>query len=185
MSEKRDGELISRKQSAEITLQIMRYRSMIFGYILAQTADYNGAEDVFQDVCMTICEKYPEFKQGTNFKAWAMEITRFKLMTYYHGQKRGMMQLTEDIAEDLGEHPAWLEGEKPFAEEQAALRKCLAKLTEKNRSLVVKRYGEGLAPRAIAEFLHWTAESVYVALSRLRVTLEKCIKEQMSTGGRT
>ena len=56
------------QQAAEITRLILRERAVVFGYIMTQTASPSDAEDVFQDVCTTVCEKFHEFAAGGNFQ---------------------------------------------------------------------------------------------------------------------
>ncbi len=175
------------KLSARITTHIIQHRTLIFGYIMTQTGDYDDAEDIFQDVCVTVCEKYHTFTEGTNFKAWVMKITRNKILSYYRSQskKKNLLQLTEEIAEDLGEHEIWFRDEIPFRDEIKALRQCLDKVKGKNRTILIKRYGEGLSGQEIAESINWTPNSVYVALSRIKEGLENCVKKRLSLEGRS
>jgi RNA polymerase sigma-70 factor (ECF subfamily) len=167
--------------AAEITKLILQHRTVIFGYIMTQTGDYNGAEDIFQDVCVTICEKFDTFQKGTQFKAWAMQITRNKILTYYRkkGAARRTVQLTENLAEVLAGEDVWFESERPFSRELAALRRCLEKVRGKNRVMLLKRFGEGVSCKAIAGLLGWSVNSVYVALSRVRNSLGKCIEAEL------
>ena len=174
------------RYAAEVTEEIFRHRAVMFGYIMTQTGSYHDAEDVFQDVCVTICEKYSDFRKGTNFKAWAMAIVRNKLLSHYEkgARSRKLLKLEADIAGELAEHPVWFEEEKPFAEELDALRECLSSLRGKSRLLLLKRYGEGLSCAGVAEALRWSVESVYVALSRLRGALADCVQTRMSPARR-
>jgi RNA polymerase sigma-70 factor (ECF subfamily) len=167
--------------AAEITKLILQHRTVIFGYIMTQTGDYNAAEDIFQDVCVTICERFDTFEKGTRFKAWAMQITRNKIMTHYRrkGAARRTVRLTENLADILAEDDVWYESEKPFGRELAALRRCLEKVRGKNRVMLLKRFGEGVSCGAIADLLGWSVNSVYVALSRVRSSLGKCIEAEL------
>ncbi len=174
-------------QAAEITKLIMQHRNMIFGYAMTQTGDYDAAEDIFQDICVTICEKFAEFRKGTNFKAWAMEIARYKILSHYQQQstrKKRMVHLTEEIADSLAANPVWLQEERPFVAELSALRKCLDRTKGKSRAILLKRYGEGLSCKAVAESIGWTVNAVYVALSRIRDALEKCVKSGLLVNGK-
>jgi len=60
-----------------------------------------------------------------------------------------------------------------------ALASCLQSLSPKTAKMVELRYQEGLKPSAIAEKIGWTAEAVYVALSRTRTSLRNCINKQL------
>lgn len=169
------------KQAAEITRLILQQRAVVFGYIMTQTANYPDAEDIFQDVCATVCEKFHEFERGGNFRAWIMQIARFKLMSHYQarGQKRRLLDLTPELAEAMAGEAVWADLEP--SREIAALRACLKKLKGRSRELVIGRFGEGLSCQAVAQNLGWTPGSVYVALSRIKRSLEECVKAALAT----
>ena len=163
---------------AAITRALFQHRAAVFGYLMAHTGNFNDAEDLFQDVCTYVFEKYSEFKPGTNFRAWVMEITRYKVLSYYKesGGKRRLLQLTPEIAERMAQSGAGSQDEKP---EVAALRNCLKRLTGKKRELILGRFGKGLSCQEVAKNVGWTPESVYVALSRLKSALEECVQGQL------
>lgn len=171
------------KQAAEITRLILQQRAVVFGYIMTQTGNYPDAEDIFQEVCATVCEKFQEFERGGNFRAWIMQIARFKLLSHYqtHAQKRRLLDLTPELAEVMAEESVWADLEP--SREIAALRSCLKKLKGRSRDLIIGRFGEGLSCQAVAENVGWTPGSVYVALSRIKKSLEECVKGQLGGAG--
>jgi RNA polymerase sigma-70 factor (ECF subfamily) len=162
--------------AAEITRLILKHRAVVFGYVMAQTGRYADAEDVFQDVCATVCEKFHEFKEGGDFRAWMLKIARFKVLSHYQ-KKRPVVRLSPDLAEILAEDPVVADLEP--AREIAALRACLQALRGKSRELILGRFGRGLSCGDVAERVGWSAESVYVALSRVRRSLEDCVRARL------
>ena len=44
---------------------------------------------------------------------------------------------------------------------------------------MLKRFGDGLSCKAIADLVGWSVNSVYVALSRVRSSLGKCIEAEL------
>jgi RNA polymerase sigma-70 factor (ECF subfamily) len=166
--------------AAEITRSLFQHRSCIFGYLMAHTGNYYDAEDLFQDICAHVFERISEFQPGTNFKAWVMAITRYRILSYYKGtsDKRKLLRLTPEIAESMAENRIGSEDEKP---EVAALRNCLKHLTGKKRDLILGRFGMGLSCQEVARSVGWTPHSVYVALSRLKDALEECVRGQLSS----
>jgi len=169
--------------AAELTKLILQHQNMMLGYILTHTADHFTAEDIFQEVCTTICEKYSD--EIENFKAWAMQIARYKILSYYRDKGRGpdVVQLTPELADTLAEESLAFEKEGSFSPERHALLKCLAKVKGKNRALLLKRYGEGLSCKEAARAVNWTLNAVYVGLSRIRSFLEKCIRTELGRQG--
>ena len=165
------------KQAAEITRLILQQRAVVFGYIMTQTANYPDAEDIFQEVCATVCEKFHEFERDGNFRAWIMQIARFKLLSHYQ-TRRHVLDLTPELAETMADEAVWTDLEP--SREIAALRNCLKKLKGRSRDLVIGRFGEGLSCQAVAQNVGWTPNSVYVALSRIKRSLEECVKAALA-----
>ena len=63
------------------------------------------------------------------------------------------------------------------------LQSCLTKLSPQSRRIIGMFYQQSHKPAEIARHLGWTAESVYVALSRARVLLRKCVETRALTEG--
>ena len=60
-----------RKQLVALMTQHQR---RIFSYIYTLVPDRYDAEDLLQETSLVICEKFDEFKPGTDFVAWACQI---------------------------------------------------------------------------------------------------------------
>jgi RNA polymerase sigma-70 factor (ECF subfamily) len=70
------------------------------------------------------------------------------------------------------------------------LRRCLEKLSEKDRQLVRKCYGDGYRPqgarvtfKAVALELGRPVNTVYKALNRIRRALYECIERTLAVEG--
>jgi RNA polymerase sigma-70 factor (ECF subfamily) len=160
---------------------ILRCRSLMFGYIMAHTGDYDAAEDLFQESCRTIVEKFGSFEPGTDFRAWSMRIVRNKVLSHYRDAARGRtVRLSEELADSLADEPRLAEEPRPWHADLVALRACLERLKGRSREIVLRRYGEGLPPRRIAGLLRLSRNAVYVALSRVRAFLERCVRARLA-----
>ena len=149
-------------------------------FVISMLPDPDEAKDVVQETFITITAKANDFKKGSNFKAWAYTIARFKVMEVFKRQKKAASRLSDDVLELLASEAEEIEIESPRTE---ALANCLQKLSPKTNTMIELRYKEGLKPSAIAEKVGWTAEAVYVALSRTRSSLKSCIEKQIRVGG--
>ena len=160
---------------ARITQEIIINRSAIFGFILAHVRRADVAEDIFQDVCMTICEKWDEYDHARPFRAWAMGIARNEIR--YHlrrlnSSSRRMVPLDPSIAEALVADHTW---DDDINRERDALRHCMNQLTESGRRMLRLRYHENLDVEEIGKRIGWKCKSVAVALTRIRKNLFACI----------
>jgi RNA polymerase sigma-70 factor, ECF subfamily len=53
---------------------LQRSTGQILAYLNAILLNFNDAEDVFQESCVVLWQKFDEFESGTNFLAWALRI---------------------------------------------------------------------------------------------------------------
>ena len=63
----------------EVQGLFLRHAGVLRGFVLGLLPDANRAEDVFQELFLTVTRKAADFRPGTNFLAWARSIAR--LMT--------------------------------------------------------------------------------------------------------
>src|SRR5262245_65378843 len=69
-----------RQAVEEVQRLFLRHSGVLRGFILGLLPDHNRAEDVFQEVFLTVTRKAAEFVPGSNFLAWARSIARLKVL---------------------------------------------------------------------------------------------------------
>lgn len=159
-----------------VSALFVQFSPELRGFILALLPDMSRADDVFQETFLTVTRKAADFRPGTNFLAWACTIARYKVLE--SGRKRSAIQpLSEEVIDSLC--AAMPEPEKED-EEMRLLGECLEELHPHTRKAMELRYEQGHKPAEIAKRLGWTAESVYVVLSRARAVLRECVGRKMS-----
>jgi RNA polymerase sigma-70 factor (ECF subfamily) len=163
----------------EVQRQFLRHSSVLRGFIIGLLPDHNRAEDVFQELFLTITRKARVFKPGTNFVAWARSIARLKVLEHYRAQKGAPLLFDPDTLEELLNSAE--EVEDSWAERREALARCLQQLAPRAREIVELRYSaEYLSPRTIAARLSWSVNAVHVALSRARKFLQECTRRRLA-----
>src|SRR6476646_4199911 len=55
-----------------------RHQRQIFSYIYVLVHNRSDAEDLLQETSLVICEKFHEFKEGTDFVDWACQIAYWR-----------------------------------------------------------------------------------------------------------
>jgi RNA polymerase sigma-70 factor (ECF subfamily) len=134
-----------------------------------------AAGDVAQQANATIWEKRAEFQQGTNFKAWAFTVARYEVLSHRKRQARhARVQFSGDLDEQVAEEI--LADDSRVQEQYEALRRCLAKLRDRDRQLLLYRYAK---KGTLAEFAQSAGRSVgglKVTLHRLRNALLACMQ---------
>lgn len=154
---------------------------VVRGFIRALVRDRHLADDVLQETFLTVSRKAASFEHGTNFPRWACAIARLKVLEALRKQKGTLVFLSEAAIESLAA------SEEIPAENLRAdlLEACIHTLPPAMKRSVKLRYQGDHKPAEIARMVGWSAESVYVALSRARSLLRDCIEKKMlETEGR-
>ncbi len=155
----------------------VKHASTIRGFIQAFVPDFHRADDVLQECFLTVADKAEEFREDTDFLAWATTIARFKV----HESLRRPGPKTQSLSPEVIDA---LCADAPAAATDSTMAWLLEceELAPRARELIELRYGEECKPAEIARRLEWTAESVYVALSRARALLRDCIERKAQQG---
>jgi RNA polymerase sigma-70 factor (ECF subfamily) len=160
----------------------LRHAAVLRGFILGLLPDPNRAEDVFQELFLTLTRKAGEFRPGSNFLAWARSVARLKVLEQARSWAGGPRLLDPDALEAL--ILAAEEVEDSWAERREALAGCVEELAPRAREILRLRYSEGhLAPPQIAARLSWSVNAVHVALSRARKFLQECTRRRLALRG--
>lgn len=154
---------------------------LLQGFILGFVRDVHRADDIFQELFITVRRKANEFTLGTDFLAWARAIARNKVLQHLDRERReGLRQvsLEPSVLECL--FASAPEADRAWEPRRAALGRCVERLTPRTRELIDLRYGDGLWPREIAQKISWGVNAVNVALSEARKFLFECVRRQLA-----
>jgi RNA polymerase sigma-70 factor (ECF subfamily) len=156
----------------------LRHAGLLRGFILGLMPDHNRAEDVFQELFLTVTRKAREFTPGSNFLAWARAIARLKVLEACRASRGGPHLLDPEALEAV--IAVADEADDDWAPKREALQKCLKQLAPRAREILELRYcDEFLPPPEIASRLSWSVGAVHVALSRARKFLQECTRRRL------
>ena len=163
--------------TTEVQSLFVEHIVLLKRYVLSLLPNPSEAEDVVQEVFLTVTAKANDFQQGTNFKAWLLAIARFKVKEQARQDRRRANRLSEAVI-DLIEADMSVEEVSPEDEEERmrALACCIDKLPKKQRTILELQYKERMKSGQIAEELGWKASAVYSILTKARANLRKCIE---------
>src|SRR3954463_14930325 len=134
----RQNETESRK--ALMTL-MTRHQRQIFSYIYVLVPNRSDAEDLLQETSLVICEKFHEFKEGSDFVAWACQIAYWRVR--YSRQKfaRSKVIFDQDILDVVAHTIGRMTDE--LDERHDALVPSLQRLPPGARARLIARYEPG------------------------------------------
>lgn len=157
---------------------ITRHQRQIFAYIYTLVPDRPDAEDLLQETCVVICDKFEEFTPGTDFVAWACQIAWWRIR--YSRQKfaRSKVVFDDTVLEAVARTASTMREE--LDERHEALAACLQKLAPRDRELVLTRYEPGSGVAEAARRSGRSMDAAYKALNRLRKLLHDCVTDQLA-----
>ena len=155
----------------------MRHERKIFAYIYTLLPHRQDAEDILQETCLTIYDKFGEFTQGTDFVAWAMRIAWWKVREAKLKFARSRVVFSDEVMEALAcTAQEMTEEVSPI---QEALAGCLQKLNERDRTLILVRYERGGGVERAAAMSGRSIQAAYKALMRLKQLLHDCVTDTL------
>lgn len=146
------------------------------GFVLSLVSDYSLVDDVVQETFLVVSTKAGEFQRGSNFRAWAWTIARYKVLQTLQKTPKAEQRLSDEVIESLCATEA--SEEWPAEEQLRQLAECVRELAPKARQAVELRYQQAHKPPEIARLMGWSVDAVHVALSRARVTLRDCVQRR-------
>jgi len=156
-----------------------RYSFRIYGYIRTLVPNYQDSNDVFQNTSCVLWKKYPEYRQGSDFFAWACSIARYEILAHYRRQKKQRL-FSEVVLDKLSTEIVSRSHELDRRAE--ALTQCLENLPVEDRDLVDNKYRKNRRVIDIAKDLSKSLASVYRSLSRIHDRLFQCVERTLSEG---
>lgn len=155
--------------------------SQILCYINALLLNWNDTEDLFQETCLVLWQKFDEFQPGTNFLAWALRIADHKVMDFHKKQSRHMAfttSLRDALLVEIADR-----GTETAATSLTALSRCMEHLTPSDHRMVMLCHSEGVPVRQIADVMGRSPQSVHHSLRRIRKRLLECIHRELKQAG--
>jgi RNA polymerase sigma-70 factor (ECF subfamily) len=158
-----------------------RHQRQIFSYIYVLVPNRSDAEDLLQETSLVICEKFHEFKEGSDFVAWACQIAYWRVR--YSRQKfaRSKVVFDQEILDVVARTANTISDE--LDQRHEALGRCLQQLQPRDRELLLARYEPGGGVEEAARRSGRTVTTAYKALARLRKLLLDCVSTRLASEG--
>lgn len=138
--------------------------------------------DILQEVNMVVWQKRGSFSMSgdpaKDFRNWAYTIARFVVMSHQKQARRdGRLVFGEDLLESLAGD--FEESDPTLAERMPALKRCLQKVPQGERHLLLERYSQHGAVEEKARSEGRSSASLRGMLFRLRIALRRCVENEL------
>jgi RNA polymerase sigma-70 factor, ECF subfamily len=147
-------------------------------FIGSLVRDFQARDDIFQNVALTLWEKYADYDPARPFGAWARGFAARKILHEARGAQRFPAIFPAETLQAILE--AYDRSEREATPRREALDHCLEKLPTKTREILALRYNEELSSGGIGLRVGASVAAVHQTLSRARAALAECIERRLA-----
>jgi len=128
-----------------------RQREMLFAYVLRMTADWQLAEEILQDVLVTVWRRAASFEGRSSVRTWLIGIARRHLLN--HRRVRSADLVGAEDAESLADPDPGPEDQALASAAHAELAGLLTRLSQRHQEILLLTFMSELTYTETAEVL--------------------------------
>lgn len=158
--------------------RFVRIHRHLFRFVAVLAPNREDAEELFQEACLKILEKWRDYDAARPMLPWACGIAQNVARRYFERQRRRGLPLNEVLLDVVAETQHRL-----AAEIDARLQKlpdCLQQLTEEQRLLLEECYSSYGSIKKLAQAKQLDPNVLYKRLERIRRLLFDCIESAIT-----
>ncbi len=173
------SQILQRAQTGDREAEDELFRHLLVRFIAIaghRLGDKHAAEEVAQQACVTVFEKYRTETFTTGFDAWAYGVLRMKIRSYYHARSNEKTMAGGDASAvvDVGTN-----GVFPTSDVEHRVVECLERILRLNQryARILNFIYQGYRAPEISERLGVQCSHLYVMLNRARAMMKKCLSQ--------
>lgn len=187
-------ERLKRRDEAAFTELIRLYEKRIFQLVLRMLGDRGEAEDVAQDVFLTVFKSIDSFRGDSKLSTWLYRVATNHCknrIKYLDRRARGKKTELDDLSEhdrvesasmSASAHVARPDQQAEANQMEALMRRAIGELDEEQRELVILRDVENLSYEEIQAITGLPEGTVKSRLHRARLSLAKTVRAASEPG---
>lgn len=149
-------------------------------YIIGLIRNPHDAEDIFQEVWMTLNRAIHNGKSIENVQKWSRFTARNLILHYWRSKRRKGIIVDSEFLDFVDQAYEENDTETELWNKRfIALQVCMKKLNEKMNQLISLKYERGLKFKEIAEITKKSAQSIKMSVSRIRQKLRDCTEKEL------
>lgn len=161
---------------------VERYTPRVFALVRNLVRNQSEAEDVTQEVFFKVYSKLQTFRADSAFYTWVYRVAVNTATDHLKKKRQDRSLQVEDLGrlpvEDPGDTPTEGMGRKDLRSE---IRKAMAELPPKFRTILVLRELEGMSYEDISQVLKCSKGTVESRLFRARARLKESLERNFKT----
>lgn len=163
---------------AEFVRLLVSHEARLRAFLRALLPEWGDVDEVLQETSVVAWQKFGRFERGTNFMAWIASIARFEALEHMRKSGRSKRVFSPEVVALIADEA--VERAEPLERERHALERCLDKLGDGQRDLLLLSYRPGVKFHEVAAQAGRTVQGFYKTVQRLRGRLLDCIQQQIS-----
>ena len=161
----------------EFVRLFVAHEGQVRGFVRSLLPSWTDVDEVMQETSLVAWRKFARFERGTSFMAWAATIARFEALDHLRRRGRDRLVFSDAVVELLAAET--LAETDALEHERSALERCLAKLEDAQRELLLLSYQPGARFHEVAARAGKSVQGHYKTVQRLRARLLDCIRDQL------
>jgi RNA polymerase sigma-70 factor (ECF subfamily) len=172
--------MLESSQQFEFVRLWMSHGQRVYAYILTLTCNDADADEIYQEVGMTLWKKFDQFTPGTNFRAWAQRVALNKVLSFRQLRRHSMILCSPEFFDVVNQQVE--EDTETLDTQHQAFADCYRQLPPRHKELIEQRYRPGATTKSVAAQTGRTVPAVYQALRRIHNVLFDCV-DKLTLGG--
>ena len=160
---------------------MMSSHGRIYSFILTMVPNWTDADDLMQETIMVMWRKYDNYKPGTSFVSWGLQIAKYEIINSYKKKDKRKALFREEVEKAIMEHAESINNEVDAR--LRALNFCFEKLDKFSQKLIKMHYEQDMSIKKLAVTYGKTVQSIYKNLNKVYDILLRCIRKAMIEQG--
>jgi RNA polymerase sigma-70 factor (ECF subfamily) len=177
MDEREIIKAILKGDTSKFRLLIDQYQPLVFSTLIGFVHNNEDAEDLTQEVLISVYKSLRGFKAESQFSTWIYRITVNMALNFVHRQhRRNIWQETLSLWQNQIDKPT--EDKNPEeqmlkSEREILIQKAIDALSSKQRTVFILSRYDDLSQKEIAAVMHISEGAVEQHLQRAKQNLQK------------
>ena len=161
-------------EEAALAALLQIYREPLVLFVNGIVNNIFDAEDIAQEVFVTLFVKRPAYKAEAGFKTWLYAVAKNKAVDFLRKKKRETAYTAEEtLAEEALVEDAFFQ-----ADRRRELMRFMADLNPAYREVLFLTYFEGLSNKQTARVMKKSVHAVETLNSRARAALRRRLEQE-------
>ncbi len=176
-----DPDILPEDATEAFVRLLTRHERDLYRYIVSLMPMGGEPDDVMQETATLLWKKFADYDRERPFLPWAMRFAYFEVLKQRKRLGKSRLIFSDELLATIASDYA---GEEPvLRSRRGALDACLAKLSDRDRDLLRRRYASRETISDLAAEAGRSVHKLYYALERIRENLMLCVDRTLRKEG--